>query len=37
MRGLFERFQVGDLPQNQKRARVVELALEQGVVSRHEL
>lgn len=37
MRGLFERFQVGDLPQNQKRARVVELALEQGIVSRREL
>jgi DNA-binding NarL/FixJ family response regulator len=37
MRSLFERFQVGDLPQNQKRARVVELALEKGVVSRHEL
>jgi FixJ family two-component response regulator len=37
MRALFERFQVGDLPQNQKRARVVELALEQGVVSRHDL
>jgi pSer/pThr/pTyr-binding forkhead associated (FHA) protein len=37
MRSLFERFQVGDLPQNQKRARVAELALEQGVVSRHEL
>jgi hypothetical protein len=37
MRALFERFQVGDLPQNQKRARVVELALEQGIVSRREL
>jgi pSer/pThr/pTyr-binding forkhead associated (FHA) protein len=37
MRGLFERFRVGDLPQNQKRARVVELALEQGIVSRREL
>lgn len=36
MRSLFERFQVGDLPQNRKRARVVELALEQGVVSRRE-
>jgi predicted component of type VI protein secretion system len=37
MRGLFQRFRVGDLPQNQKRARVVELALEQGIVSRREL
>jgi pSer/pThr/pTyr-binding forkhead associated (FHA) protein len=37
MRGLFERFRVGDLPQNQKRARVVELALEQGIVSRRQL
>jgi pSer/pThr/pTyr-binding forkhead associated (FHA) protein len=37
MRGLFERFRVGDLPQNQKRARVVELALEQGIVARRQL
>ncbi len=37
MRGLFERFAVGDLPQNQKRAKVVELALERGVVSLREL
>jgi hypothetical protein len=32
MRALFQKFAVGDLPQNQKRARVVELALESGVV-----
>jgi pSer/pThr/pTyr-binding forkhead associated (FHA) protein len=37
MRGLFERFAVGDLPQNQKRAKVVELALERGIVSPREL
>jgi FHA domain len=37
MRGLFERFDVGDLPQNQKRARVAELALRRGIVSRREL
>jgi pSer/pThr/pTyr-binding forkhead associated (FHA) protein len=37
MRGLFERFEVGDLPQNQKRAKVVELALERGIVSPREL
>lgn len=33
MRALFQKFAVGDLPQNQKRARVVEVALESGVVS----
>ena len=32
MRALFQKFAVGDLPQNQKRARVVELAFESGVV-----
>ena len=37
MRGLFERFAVGDLPQNQKRAKVAELALERGIVSLREL
>lgn len=37
MRGLFERFTVGDLPQNQKRARVVELAFRTGMVSERDL
>lgn len=32
IRALFERLDVGDLPQNRKRARLVELALERGVV-----
>jgi hypothetical protein len=33
MRGLFERFGIGDLPQNQKRAKLVETALRAGVVT----
>jgi pSer/pThr/pTyr-binding forkhead associated (FHA) protein len=37
LRTLFARFELSDLPQNQKRARLAELALEFGVVSRHEL
>jgi hypothetical protein len=37
MRGLFERFGVGDLPQNQKRARLVEMAFAAGLVRRREL
>jgi hypothetical protein len=37
MRGLFERFGIGDLPQNQKRARVVELAFRAGVVTERDL
>ncbi len=37
MRGLFERFDVGDLPQNQKRARVVEMAFGAGLVRTRDL
>lgn len=37
MRGLFERFDVKDLPQNQKRAMVVELALRTGLVTERDL
>ena len=37
MRGLFERFEVGDLPQNHKRARVAERALELGIVTPRDL
>lgn len=37
MRGLFERFDVGDLPQNQKRTRVVELAFRTGIVAERDL
>jgi pSer/pThr/pTyr-binding forkhead associated (FHA) protein len=37
LRALFGKFAIGDLPQNQKRARLVERALERGVISRHEL
>jgi predicted component of type VI protein secretion system len=33
MRALFDKFQVEDLPHNQKRARLVELALQAGVLS----
>ena len=32
LRTLFQRFGVEDLPQNAKRARLVELAFETGVV-----
>lgn len=37
MRGLFERFGVGDLPQNQKRARIVELAFRAGIIKERDL
>jgi pSer/pThr/pTyr-binding forkhead associated (FHA) protein len=37
LRALFERFEVGDLPQNQKRIRLAELALRSGVISPHDL
>jgi pSer/pThr/pTyr-binding forkhead associated (FHA) protein len=37
MRALFERFAVGDLPQNQKRSRVAELAIRSGLVSERDL
>jgi|tagenome__1003787_1003787.scaffolds.fasta_scaffold20368430_2 hypothetical protein len=36
IRSLFERFAVEDLPQNSKRARLVELAFETGVVTSHD-
>jgi pSer/pThr/pTyr-binding forkhead associated (FHA) protein len=37
MRALFEKLEVGDLPQNRKRVALVERALQSGVVSRREL
>jgi pSer/pThr/pTyr-binding forkhead associated (FHA) protein len=37
MRALFEKLEVGDLPQNQKRLALVERALQSGVVNRREL
>lgn len=37
MRALFEKLEVGDLPQNQKRVALVERALQAGIVSRREL
>lgn len=37
LRTLFARFGLGDLPQNEKRARLVEAALQWGLVSRHDL
>jgi FHA domain-containing protein len=37
LRVLFERFELDDLPQNTKRARLAALALVGGVVRRHEL
>jgi pSer/pThr/pTyr-binding forkhead associated (FHA) protein len=37
LRALFARFEIEDLPQNQKRLKLVEIALRSGVVSRREL
>ena len=37
LRTLFQRFAVEDLPQNAKRARLVELAFETGVVTPRDL
>ena len=37
LRALFDRFEVEDLPQNAKRARLVELALKSGAVTLREL
>jgi DNA-binding NarL/FixJ family response regulator len=37
LRVLFDRFGLGDLPQNEKRARLAALALIHGVVQRHDL
>jgi FHA domain len=37
LRAMFERFDVGDLPQNQKRVRLAELALRSGVISPRDL
>jgi hypothetical protein len=37
LRTLFGKFALADLPQNQKRVRLAEVALQDGIVSRHEL
>jgi pSer/pThr/pTyr-binding forkhead associated (FHA) protein len=37
MKALYDRFQVGDLPHQQKRARLVELALQSGTVTPRDL
>jgi len=37
MRALFEKLEVGDIPQNQKRVALVEQALQTGIVNRREL
>jgi hypothetical protein len=37
LRTLFERFEIGDLPQNQKRVRLVELAMRSGLISVRDL
>ncbi|MCW2994162.1 MAG: hypothetical protein JWQ18_1657 [Conexibacter sp.] len=37
LRGLFDRFAVGDLPQNQKRAKVAEVAIRSGLVNERDL
>jgi DNA-binding NarL/FixJ family response regulator len=36
LRALFQKFGVDDLPQNQKRARLAELAIRAGMVSAHD-
>jgi hypothetical protein len=37
LRTLFQRFEIGDLPQNQKRARLVECAFQWGLVAERDL
>jgi hypothetical protein len=37
LRALFRRLEIGDLPQNQKRARLVECAFQWGLVARRDL
>jgi len=37
LRALFAKFELADLPQNQKRAKLAECALQFGVISQHEL
>lgn len=37
LRMLFHKFGIDDLPQNRKRAQLVEMALQFGIVSRHDL
>jgi pSer/pThr/pTyr-binding forkhead associated (FHA) protein len=37
LRALFERFEVGELPQNQKRIRLAELAMRSGVIAPRDL
>jgi hypothetical protein len=36
LRILFDRFGLGDLPQNEKRGRLVSMALSAGVVAQHD-
>jgi DNA-binding NarL/FixJ family response regulator len=36
MRHLFDRFELGDLPQNEKRTRLVAIVLASGLLARHE-
>lgn len=37
LRAMFEKFEIGDLPHNQKRLRLAAVALETGVIARSEL
>ena len=37
LRTLFGKFELGELPQNEKRVRLAECALQYGVISRQEL
>jgi DNA-binding NarL/FixJ family response regulator len=36
LRVLFERFQLGELPQNEKRSRLVAIVLSSGVLAPHD-
>jgi DNA-binding NarL/FixJ family response regulator len=36
LRVLFDRFGLGDLPQNEKRSRLVSRALDSGILARHD-
>jgi hypothetical protein len=37
LRGLFHRFEIDQLPQNEKRRRLVQLAFHSGLVTEHDL
>jgi hypothetical protein len=36
LRVLFERFRLGELPQNEKRSQLVSIVLDSGLLARHD-